>query len=57
VTEFQKQPSIIKKISPQDFGDTKDEMPVGDGLDDLLTEPFPEFKKELIPVSINFLIR
>ena len=41
--EVGKELSVIEKISAKDFGYAENEMAVGNCLEDLLTEPFPEF--------------
>jgi hypothetical protein len=46
--EFGEEFSIIEKVSPEDLRDTEDEVAVGHGLEDLLTEPFPEFYNTLL---------
>jgi len=47
-TEFKKEPSIVEKISPQNFWDTEHERSVGNGLDNILAKPFPEFHHPLL---------
>ena len=34
--EFQKEPSIVEKISPQNFGDAEHKMPMRDGFNYIL---------------------
>ena len=46
--EFQEEFSIIEKIFSQDFGDAENEMPMWDGFNHILTEPFPEFHYPLL---------
>ena len=45
---LRKEFSIIEEISPEDFGNPEDEMPMRDGLDQLLTEPFAECNHSLL---------
>ena len=40
--------SIIKKVTPEDFGQAEDEVAVGDGLEDFFTEPFAKFHDTLL---------
>ena len=41
--EIGKELSVIEEIPAEDFGYAEDKMAVGYGLEDLFTEPFPEF--------------
>lgn len=43
-----KELSVIEKITAQDLRDAKDEMPVGNFLEDIHTEPFPELHHALL---------
>jgi len=38
--EFQKELSIIQEIFAEEFGDTEHKMPMGNGVNYLLAEPF-----------------
>jgi len=40
--------SIIKKVTPEDFGQAEGEVAVRDGLEDFLTEPFAKFHHTLL---------
>ena len=42
-TQTGEKASVVEKISAEDFGYAENEMTVGNCLEDLLTEPFPEF--------------
>ena len=39
---------LIKKVTPEDFGQAEGEVAVGDGLEDFFTEPLPEFYHPLL---------
>ena len=43
-----KELSVIEKISAQNLRDAEDEMPVGNLLEDIHTEPFPELHHALL---------
>ena len=40
--------SIIEEVAAEDLWYAEGEVPVGDGLEDLLTKPFPEFHYSLL---------
>jgi hypothetical protein len=42
-TQLREKLSIIEEVTPDDFRHAEGEVPVGDGLEDLLTKPLPEF--------------
>ena len=46
--EFGEEFSIIEKVSPEDFWYAEDEVAVGNGLEDLLTEPFSKLQHSLL---------
>jgi hypothetical protein len=47
-TQIGKKIPVIEKIPPQDLRNAEDEMPVGNLLEHLGTEPFPEFHHPLL---------
>jgi len=46
--ESREQLSIIKKIAAQNLGNAEDEMPVGNLLENVHAQPFPEFHHALL---------
>ena len=47
-TQIGKKIPVIEKIPPQDLRNAEDEMPVGNLLEHVGTEPFPEFHHPLL---------
>ncbi len=48
VTKLREESAVIQEVAPEDLGYAEDEVAMGNGLENLLAEPLPEFHDPLL---------
>jgi len=48
VTKLREESAVIQEVAPEDLGYAEDEVAMGNGLEDFLTKPLPEFHYSLL---------
>jgi len=48
VTKLREESAVIQEVAPEDLGSAEEEVAMGNGLEDFLTKPLPEFHYSLL---------